>query len=196
MNTASETIDTYTKVATAGECLDGLDLTTAPDTTMSAPLKIAHVSDVHGESVKLPQFRENAVDIDVATNIRLRGEFGTLGVAPAGGQVITVKGGSHAIDLGGTILSDPGRQGAHIQVGQWMDQTYAMTSGVSLDFIHPDALPVYVVTGWVVPFSVRLHGACRWLFVESMKLKAYIIFKFVVRLILRIPKGVKGPSWL
>lgn len=194
MSTEAITPDTYAKVATAGESLDGLDLS-GVDRNLSAGLKITHTRDVHGRGLTLPQCRENSVDIDVAEDTVLDGVFGTLGMAPASGQAITVKGGSARTTLSGEILSEPGRQGAHIQVGNWMDQDYRLTSGTKLDFKHRLGGPVYVVTGWVVPFSTTLRGACEWRPWESLKLKIYVVAKFVVRFLLRIPKGTKGPAW-
>jgi hypothetical protein len=77
-----------------------------------------------------------------------------------------------------------------------MDQTPAPTWGVHIHAEHRDGGPVNVVTGWVVPFSIHLSGDCEWLWWESMKLKAYIVAKFIVRAVLRIPRGVKGPSFM
>jgi len=86
-----------------------------------------------------------------------------------------------------------------VEIGDWMDQSYAPTSGVDLTGLEPHADrrgKNRVAVGWAVPFSTKLGANCEYLVVESLKLKAYVVAKFVVRFFLRIPKGVKGPAWM
>lgn len=77
-----------------------------------------------------------------------------------------------------------------------MDQSYAMSSQIEINAVTSYGSPVYVAVGWAVPFTVTLGPHCRYLFWRSLELKTYWIIKFLVRQCLRIPKGIKGPSWL
>ena len=195
MSTESVHIDSYDRNAQTNENLDGLVMPVV-DVTRSAPLKVSHVNNVSGKNMVIPQYEENAMDIDVCNDINFSGDFGTPGISTPNGQTITVKGGCQRVHVSGVIHSDAGRQNSHVQVGNFMDQSYAMSNHVTLDFKHINGGKVNVVTGWVVPFSVTLKGSCKWLMWESVKLKAYVVAKFVVRFVLRIPKGVKGPAWM
>lgn len=191
---ASVREDVNAYVAVEGENLDRLDLSAFDRTAFASLLKITHVNDVHGVALRVPSARENAIDIDCAQHILIQADVGSDD--SVGDQVVTVKGGSRNVYMDLIVRGPAGRQNSHIQVGNWMDQSYKITADVRIRAKHKDGGPVNVVTGWVVPFSVHLPGDCRWLFVESMKLKAYVLAKFLVRFALRIPKGVKGPAWM
>jgi len=176
-----------------GVNFDNLDLSANDGREYSTLFKVSHCKDVSGEGLDVPQGNENAADIDVCEDVSLHGEFGTAGVI--GDQCITVKGGCRRVHLSGVIRTLTTRRKAHIQVGNWMDQSYRITRDVALDFKRSDNGPVYVAIGWAVPFTVQLRGDCRLLVWESVKLKAYVLAKFAIRAVLRIPKGTKGPAW-
>jgi len=173
--------------------LDGLDLSEHDEGEFSTLLKISHSSHIAGVSLDIQQGNENAVDVDVCEDIAIAGEFGTAGAVCD--QVVTVKGGCQRIRIAGVIRTLETRRKAHVQVGNWMDQSYRLTRDVLLDFKRSDGGPVYVAIGWAVPFTVQLRGDCRLLVWESVKLKAYVLAKFAIRAVLRIPKGTKGPDW-
>jgi len=167
-------------------------------TAFSSAIKISHHTNVVGSNLKVAQCEENAVDIDLSHNVNLNGRFGLpddTGKIGRADQVITIKGGSTNISIAGILCSKPTRSKASIVIGEWMDQDYSMSSDIHLNLVNLDGSPVYFATGWVKPFSVHGNGA-KWLFWTSMGLKAYWILKWSVRLIMRIPKGTKGPSWL
>jgi len=177
-----------------GVAFDGLNLTEHDGREYSTLLKISHCCNVSGEGLNIPQGNENAVDIDVCEDVALSGEFGTAGATCD--QVLTVKGGCRRVQVVGTVHTLKTRRLAHVQVGNWMDQSYDLTRDVTLDLQRADGGPVLVAIGWAVPFSVKLRGSCKYLVWESVKLKAYVLAKFAVRAVLRIPKGTKGPAWL
>lgn len=174
--------------------LTGLDLAGANLDGIATPLKLSHSIDVSGIGIRSPQGLENALDINVCENVKLGGKFG--GGIVEGDQVVTVKGGSKNIELSGLIAGHGNRSGVHIEIGNHSDQSTEPTKNVVLDFDHEMGGPVYVSTGWVAPFSVKLHGKCKWAFVASMELKAYVFAKLIVRKILGIQIGVKGPAWI
>ena len=196
MATESVHSDLILRVALPGEKIDGYTVTQSDIVGLDTALKITHNLGVIVSQADIVGGTENAIDCDDSTDVSISGTFGSDIPLGPNAQVLTIKGGCVDIHAGGIIRGKPGRQNSHIQVGQWMDQSYAMTKHVTLDFKHASGANVNVVTGWVMPFTVALKGDCRWLFVESMKLKAYIIAKFIVRFVMRIPKGIKGPSWL
>lgn len=161
-----------------------------------SPLKISHSTNITGAALRVPQGRENAVDMNCVSNVTLVGEFGVgVDFKTSEGQVVTIKASDH-VSVRGVIHGRPARQGAHISLGQHSDQGYQPTKHVSLDVVHADTGPVFLVTGNVLPWTIRRSPAVKWLVWESIACAAYVYFKRVVRFVLRIPKGVKGPSWL
>lgn len=158
-----------------------------------AILKVSHSSNLRG-TVVVPNGRENAVDINVCSNITLFGYFGGGGVT--GAQVITAKGGSHDIIIGGVITSAKTNSGIDVDIGNHSDQSRALTRRVKLNLVREDGSPVKVRIGWALPFSVKLGPGCKYMLWSSLTLKSYVLLKLIVRVVLRIPPGVKGPAWL
>lgn len=177
---------------------DTPDLTALDSTQFASTCKISHHTNVKGADLKIAQANENSVDIDVSTDVNISGDFGLPdknGKIGRADQVITIKGGSSAISISGIIHCQPTRGKSHVVVGEWMDQSYAMSSDVHLNLKQEDGSPINYTTGWVKPFSVKANGA-KWMMWESIGLKIYWIAKYIVRLVLRIPQGTKGPSWM
>lgn len=174
--------------------LDSLDLSSHEDGDVSSMLKISHSSHIFGVNLSIPQGDENAVDIDVCEDVAIAGFFGDPGVECD--QVVTVKGGSRRIRVAGIVRTTQTRRKAHVQIGNWMDQSYRASRDIALDLERVDGGPVYVAIGWAVPFTTKLQGSCKLLVWESVRLKAYWIAKYVVRLFTGIKQGEKGPSWL
>jgi len=167
-------------------------------TAFSSAAKISHKNNITGQNLKVAQCNENAVDIDVSTNINISGDFGLPdkdGKIGRADQVITIKGGCSNISVSGVIHSQPTRGKAHVSIGNWMDQDYRMNSNIYINLKQADGSPINYSTGWVKPFSVKANGA-KWMVVESLELKVYWVIKYLVRLVMRIPQGTKGPSWL
>ena len=172
--------------------LDGLIVNNnLNDLSYTSLLKISHCVNVAGKNLIVGQAAENSIDIDCAENINLQGHFGAYGAT--GHNVITVKGGCRDITLSGEIYTVVTTRKDHIRVGDWMDQSYKINKDIILNFSNQDK--IYVAVGWAVPFSVKLKGNCKYLFWRSSQLKLYWLTKFIIRLIMRIPKGTKGPSW-
>ena len=166
--------------------------------TYASALKIS-TSDcvLNRESMHIPSGYENAVDINNSTNVRLEGSFGSvLDVIPPD-QVITIKASAN-ITIVGRIKTPVTKRKAHVQVGNWSDQSYRPCKNVNLTGLY-HLIPnekVKVAVGWAYPFSTRLSKEQEYLIWESLKLKLYWIAKFTVRQVLRIKKNTKGPSWL
>lgn len=139
---------------------------------------------------------ETSVDMDIATNMSVNGDFG-LG-PQLGNNVLRAKGGYSHIKFGGTLHSRGQRGGVDIELGDWMDQSYAVNKTCDLTGILPHADgkgPNIVAIGWVMPFTTKLGANCKQSYWQSFLLKAYWPTKWLIRTILRIPKGTKGPSW-
>lgn len=174
--------------------IENLDLLDVNGRAYASVLKCSHKQEVIIVGAKIPAGIENAADFDDIQDFDIDGEFGSSDWT--GDQVVTIKGGCRDGYISGTVYGPPGRQNSHVQIGNWFDQNYAMTQEIVVHLRHGIGGKVNVVTGWVVPFSIHLGPQCRWLFWESVKLKAYIVAKFAVRFVLRIKKGEKGPSWM
>lgn len=173
-------------------------LTALDSTSFSSALKISHKTNIRGSDLRVAQCNENAVDITISHNVNLTGRFGVLddgGKQGRADQVITIKGGCSNVSVAGTVCSRPTRTRAAIQLGNWMDQDYSLNRDIHLKLTNQDGSPTTFSTGWVAPFSVHGSGM-KWLFWESVGLKLYWVAKWLVRTCLRIPKGVKGPSWM
>lgn len=174
-----------------------------PIRVYSSPLKISHSSQIVAEDLSVPQGLENALDVNVVDGLIASGKFGVGNdFKTTEGQVITIKA-SRDVCIGrrfngepSEIYGKPGRGGAHIEIGQHSDQGCRPTSFVTLRVRHAEGGPVYVVTGNVLPWTMDFGENTVWLKWASVKLAAYVYFKLLVRIVLRIPKGVKGPSWL
>ncbi len=154
---------------------------------------------IHGQmlnGLQVAQSKETSVDMDMARDMTVGGDFG---LGPVGGDnILRAKGGFRRIAFAGQLHSRGQRNGIDIELGNWMDQTYALSWGCDLRGMLPHADGQgenTVAIGWVIPFTVQLGDNCRVLRWESLKIKLYVVAKFFIRLALRIPKGTKGPGW-
>lgn len=186
-------VNCYSVAGEVDRDLTGLDLREIDGSQFSSLLKITHCRRVTGIQVLVPQGTENAMDLDDVESAVIDGHFGFGPVK--GDQVITIKGGCRNFRVTG-ILHSRGTRSADIEIGNWFDQNQRLTSSGILDFRHADGGKIRVAIGWVVPFSVKLRGACTYALLPSLKIKAYFLTKYVVRSVLRIKQGQKGPSWL
>lgn len=176
-----------------------------PDPPMMTPrnslqyasiLKICHPwVPIEIDGLTLSQGHENCIDIDdkvihgvKLTNVKFGVDFG------AGDQVITIKGNCVNIYIQGVLYSRGKRGGVDVDIGNWCDQTYGMSYNITLDLKHIDGKPVNVRIGRAK--DVTLLGECKKMFWGSVGLKIYWWVKWAIRKILRIPVGVKGPSWI
>lgn len=174
----------------------GIDLESIDGMKFASTLKLTDgIHDQVINNLRVTQSTETSVDMDWATNMEVGGDFGLGPVL--GDNVLRSKGGYKHIKYRGTLHSR-GQRNGDIELGDWFDQNYTISRTCDLTGILPHADgkgKVTVVIGWVMPFTTKLGDNCRVLWIQSIGLKLYVIAKFIIRFILRIPKGVKGPSW-
>lgn len=175
-----------------GHQIDDLDLSGINGAQYASLLRVSHSWAVVGSRIVVNQGKENAVDIDLCDGVHLSGEFGSGPVK--GDQAITVKGGSKNYTLSG-VLHSRGNRGHEVEIGNWFDQSYRIGGKGNIDLRHSDGKPVRVAIGWVTPFVTKLGPECKYMVGASVSLKVYWIAKFIIRTVLFIPKGIKGPSW-
>ena len=186
--------------------IDNLDLTGNDVTGDATALKVSHSKKITGAALKIPQGNETACDVDCSEDVHLEGDFGlpcSVGQVQ-GDNVLRFKGGDRNCSASGRLHSRGKRWGVDIEIGDWMDQSYAMTRGTDLEGILPHADGKkwnYVAIGWAVPFTTKMGPYCRYLFWASMALKGYVILKFIARCPWGwrghgVPRGTKGPAWL
>lgn len=200
MSSASTRVDVnYLSITGASQelALPIPDLTAVDGSQYATVLKMSDgVHDLDLTGLKVPGGHETAVDLDWATNVSLRGDFG-LGPVPSD-NVLRVKGPFKNVKLSGFIWSYGQRNGIDIEIGNHFDQASGLGSGCDLTGLeaHMNGDRVTVAVGWVVPFTVKLSHRQEYLIWESLKLKAYVAAKHLIRLVLKIPAGTKGPSWM
>ena len=200
MNPSMRPDNNYRSFAGEDKVPDNLDLSAASkNQTISTFLKLS--DGIHDQDIKVgwvPGGLETAVDLDWATNVSVTGgSFGTWGKATD--NILRAKGPFKNIRFSGTLNSYGQRNGIDIELGNHFDQHPGLGSGCDLTGIapHPNGDKVTFAVGWVIPFTVKhSYSNHKYLIWESFKLKAYVAFKHLVRLIIRIPHGTKGPSWL
>lgn len=158
-------------------------------------LKICHPTfPIEIDDLVLSQASENCLDIDDKVHgVKLTNvNFGVGG--GQGDQVITIKGDATNIYISGVLHTRGKRGGVDVDIGNWCDQTYAMSKNIVLDLRHIDGKPVNVRIGRAT--NVTLRGSCKKMVWSSINLKIYWWVKWAVRKLFKIPVGVKGPSWM
>lgn len=176
--------------------IPSLDFTTVNSSQYATILKVSDgCHDISFSNLDMPSGNETAVDMDMTINGIIQGKFGGA-IQPD--NVLRFKGGCIDCKAIGTLRVRGKRNSVDVEVGDWMDQSYKMTKGLDLSglTIHSDGGKNRVAIGWATPFSTKLGSNCQYLVIESLKLKLYWIAKWIVRKILRIPLGTKGPSWM
>lgn len=198
MNPSTRPDNNYRSYSGDEQVPSGLNLTGIDDTTISTFLKLS--DGIHDQTVtnlKVQGGLETSVDMDWATNMSILGDFG-CGGTPSD-NVLRAKGPFRNIAFSGFLWAYGQRNGIDIELGNHFDQASGLGSGCDLTGInqHMNGERVTFAVGWVVPFTVKYSShCCEYLIWESLKLKVYVAFKHLVRFILRIPNGTKGPSWL
>ena len=154
--------------------------------TYSDILKFSNQQNYVLENAKVAQGKEDSVDINNnCSNIILSGEFGIGG---GGTQVMTIKGHSTNINIVGTS------HGNRIEIGNWSDQSYDVSENITLNINSVNGKPIMVAVGRAT--NIKLLGDCKKDLMRGILISAYWWIKRMVRVILRIPIGVSGPSWL
>ncbi len=160
-------------------------------------LKIGDNSTVVLFNINVSQGYESAVDINNNCNTRLSGVFGDTN--KNGNQIISVKGGSYAVFNG--VLRGEGERKvlffnltADVLVDNWSDQNYKGSFVDMGDSTHEAKRKIKVVKRFFA--STVLGANISLLYFQSFLFTVYWWAKFLVRKIMRIKKGEKGPSWL
>lgn len=199
LNYCSITADGYADPAMEGKT----DFSDVDGSKVASVLKISDgAHDRELKDLKVPAGCETAVDLDWAKNVRVSGSFGIppqLGVAQVQpDNLLRLKGPFVDCAFAGFPYQKGKRNGVDIEIGDHFDQHPGLGRGWDLLGMeaHMNGDRVTVAVGWVVPFTGKYNRAhCEYLIWESLKLKAYVATKHLIRWILRIPAGTKGPSW-
>lgn len=145
------------------------------------------------DGMNISQGLENSVDINNHANVLISGVFGTPDNT-IGDQIISVKGGSTAIIRG--YLSGRGKRNqADILIDNWSDQSFSGSTVNLLALSHTDGKKIRVVLRYGAS-KVELGEYAEVMKFASIKMTAYWWIKYIVRKIMRIPLGTKGPSFL
>lgn len=180
----------YSIFGVTGQGIDGQVYMPENPSQYAAILKVSHSTGIHGIALTVSNGQENSVDINVCKDMTLSGVYGLSGVTAD--QCITIKGGSESIYVAGVINCNGSR--ADVQIGDWSDQEDALSKNVTLDLVRADGKPVKVQVGRAT--GIVLKGSCVRSWWSDFLLTAYWWIKLIVRKIMRIPIGTKGPSWL
>ena len=143
-------------------------------------------------ALTITQGNENCVDINNHAKMTLTGTFGHESFQ--GDQLFSVKAGAVAKIIG-TILGPGGkRMKADIILDNWSDQNQ---DGSYLDITelkHESGRKIRIVKD-LRKGKMKLGSNAEVLYPQSLGLTIYNITKKLIRIILRIPNGKKGPSW-
>jgi len=160
-------------------------------TSFASILKLADSANITLTNLVVDQGVECSVDANNKVNATVVGTFGnsTNGV---GNQIFSVKGGSTLV-IKGTLKGSGNRLNADILVDNWSDQDYD-GSTVDLTYAkHETGRKLNVV--YRIGAS-KIIGDCNKLLLPSIGLTAYFYLKLLVRKVMGIKQGQKGPSWL
>lgn len=157
----------------------------------SVTLKLCDGITLTKTDLDVPQSRESAVDIQNRAVVTLVGKFGTTG-DQVGYQIFSVKGGSTA-KLIGTLRGEGHRLNADILVDMWSDQCFGGSVVDLSQLKHESGRKIKVVKRYG---ASTIHGDCQVLVIPSIEETIYWWAKWIVRKVMRIPLGAKGPSWI
>lgn len=135
--------------------------------------------------------KENACDANNESDVAIQGRLALLGGDQAG---LVVKGRSKFRTFNGFVTFTPSALSkTDVLADDWSDQSQK-ASDIEMAATRTDNQPVRVVFGrWRRP---KIHGPSKVVWGWTIGLHAYNIAKGLVRTVLRIPVGVKGPSWM
>lgn len=139
-----------------------------------------------------PQGKECAVDINTLAVVTLQGQFGSSD--SSGDQIFSVKGGAKAI-IKGVLYGAGNRMKADVLVDNWADLIYDGSTVDLTEASHVLGRKINVVKRYGAS-KVILGKNAKVDVIRSIGLTIYWWAKCVVRAVLRIPKGTKGPSWI
>jgi hypothetical protein len=164
-----------------------------PDTPTqyASVLKLADSAIINLSGLVVDQASENAVDANNKVSAVLEGVFGnsTPGI---GNQIFSVKG-SCSVSIKGTLKGAGNRLNADVLVDNWSDQDYGPSTVDLTQAKHETGRKLNVVYRIG---SSKIIGDCNKLLLPSIGLTAYFYVKLLVRKVMGIKQGQKGPSFL
>lgn len=169
---------------------DGV-ITPENPTQYASILKVADNANINLKNLTISQGRECAVDINNHVITMLDGTFGS-DADGVGNQIFSIKGSS-AVIIAGILKGAGNRLGADVLVDNWSDQAYGGSLVDLTNAKHATGRKIKVVKRF---FASKVTGDVEILYWQSVKMTAYWYLKLVVRKILKIKVGQKGPSWL
>jgi hypothetical protein len=140
----------------------------------------------------VPQGNECAVDVNNHGTVDIQGDFGSDNFD--GNQIFSVKGNSSA-KIAGILHGSGNRMGADVLVDNWSDQSY---SGSTVDLTnakHSTGRKIAVVKRYGAS-NVVLGNNAKIDVLHSIELTVYWWVKWLVRKVMGIKVGTKGPSWI
>ena len=160
-------------------------------TQYASILKLADRANITLDNLVVEQGSECTVDINNNVTATVTGTFGNS-TPNIGNQIFSVKGNCN-VTINGTLKGAGNRMNADILVDNWSDQDY---SGSTIDLTnakHETGRKLNVVyrVG-----SSKIKGDCNKLLLPSIGLTAYFYLKLLVRKVMGIKQGQKGPSFL
>ena len=160
-------------------------------TSYASILKIADNAIITLEGLVIEQGSECSVDINNNATAVVEGVFGSS-VNGTGNQIFSVKGKS-VVSIRGILKGAGNRLNADILVDNWSDQNYSGSVVDITDAKHETGRKLNVVYRIG---SSKIIGECNKLLWPSIQLTIYFYIKLLVRNIMRIKQGQKGPSFL
>jgi hypothetical protein len=160
-------------------------------TSFASILKLADSAIINLSGLVVDQASENAVDANNKVSAVLEGVFGnsTPGI---GNQIFSVKGGC-SVSIRGTLKGAGNRLNADILVDNWSDQDYSSSTVDLTQAKHETGRKLNVVYRIG---SSKVIGDCNKLLLPSIGLTIYFYVKLLVRKVMGIKQGQKGPSFL
>ena len=160
-------------------------------TDFASVLKLADRAFIHLADLIVEQGNENSVDVNNNVTATIAGTFGNSKPG-VGNQIFSIKGNSD-VTIRGVLKGAGNRASADILVDNWSDQNYN-GSIVNLTYARHETnrkLKVVYRIG-----TSKIIGDCNKLYLQSIGLTIYFYTKLLVRKLLGIKQGQKGPSWL
>jgi len=160
-------------------------------TSFASILKLADTAIISLSGLIVDQGVECSVDANNKVSAVIEGTFGnsTNGI---GNQIVSVKGSS-SITIKGTLKGAGNRLNADILVDNWSDQDYGSSTVDLTQAVHETGRKLNVVYRIG---SSKIIGNCNKLIWPSIQLTVYFYIKLLVRKVLGIKQGQKGPSFL
>jgi hypothetical protein len=168
------------------------DLATIDGSKYASILKLSsEQTDFKMSGLIITQGTENCVDINNDAKMDIEGVFGHPTFQ--GDQLFSVKAGASA-KISGTIRGSGKRLKADVILDNWSDQNQ---DGSYLDITrlkHESGRKINVVKH-LGKGTLKIGSNARVLWLNSLYLTVYNLTKKLIRKIIGIPNGKKGPSW-